>query len=303
MSVLVTGGTGFVGRFVVEHLLDAGYDVAVAGRTPTRADSFSRPLPFLPLTLDPAGPDPSMLSGITHLVHAAFDHVPGRYRGGEGDAPERFRRLNLDGSVSLFRAAREAGARTCVFLSSRAVYGAQATGAVLAEETRPQPDTLYGTVKLAAERRLAEMASSGFSVASLRVTGVYGPTLASGTHKWSSLFADYLDGKAIEPRCGTEVHGRDVARAVALMLEAGPSARPHVFNVCDLLIDRRDILTIFREEAGSRRDLPPPADRAAGNPMSTARIRALGWVPGGRPLFEDTVRQLARDFLSRRKPE
>lgn len=301
MSVLVTGGTGFVGRFVVEHLAQAGFDVAVAGRTPPHPGTFSRPVPFLPMSLDPGGPEPSMLAGVTHLVHAAFDHVPGRYRGGEGDAPDRFRRLNLDASVALFEAARRAGAKGCVFLSSRAVYGAQPTGAVLDEETVPRPDTLYGEVKLAAEKRLAAMASPGFPVASLRVTGVFGPAGAGRTHKWSQLFADYLDGKAVEPRCGTEVHGGDVAQAVELILRNPAPGRPHTFNVSDLLVDRREILAILREEAGCRRQLPAAANRAACNAMSTARIRSLGWMPGGRPLFEETVRRLACDFLSKRE--
>ena len=43
------------------------------------------------------------------LVHAALEHVPGRYRGGEGDDPPRFWQLNVDGSVALLAAAREAG--------------------------------------------------------------------------------------------------------------------------------------------------------------------------------------------------
>ena len=45
------------------------------------------------------------LAGIGAVVHCAFAHVPGRYRGGEGDDPEGFRRANLDGSLALIRAA------------------------------------------------------------------------------------------------------------------------------------------------------------------------------------------------------
>ena len=167
---------------------------------------------------------------------------------------------------------------------------------MLDEETVPRPDTLYGEVKLAAEKRLAAMASPGFPVASLRVTGVFGPAGAGRTHKWSQLFADYLDGRAVEPRCGTEVHGGDVAQAVELMLRNPAPGRPHTFNVSDLLVDRREILAILREEAGCRRQLPAAANRAACNAMSTARIRSLGWMPGGRPLFEETVRRTRLRF-------
>jgi len=298
MTVLVAGGTGFVGRFIVDHLLEAGYEVAVGGRTPPAEGLFRAPVHFMPLTLDPRGPDPSALTGVSHLVHAAFDHVPGRYRGGEGDAPDRFRRINLDGSVALFKAARTSGARGCVFLSSRAVYGAQASGAVLSEETAPRPDTLYGEVKLATERALADLAAPGFSVASLRVTGVYGPAVRGERHKWHGLFEDFVAGRAIAPRCGTEVHGRDVGTAVEHMLRILSNERETVFNVSDMLVDRRDLLALFADEAGSGGELPDAADSAGFNPMTTARLEALGWHPGGASLFEDTVRQLARDFLS-----
>jgi short subunit dehydrogenase-like uncharacterized protein len=41
MKTLVTGGTGLVGRYIVETLLDAGHDVSVAGRTPHRLMIYS----------------------------------------------------------------------------------------------------------------------------------------------------------------------------------------------------------------------------------------------------------------------
>ncbi|MGO8219926.1 UDP-glucose 4-epimerase, partial [Rhizobium ruizarguesonis] len=48
-----------------------------------------------------------------------------------------------------------------------------------------------------------------------------------------------------------------------------------------------------RSETGCRHALPAPADSAALNPMSTVKIRALGWTPGGAPLFDETIRRLA----------
>lgn len=300
MTVLVTGGAGFVGHFIVEHLIAGGFDVAVAGRTPPHPELFSRPVPFLPLGLDPSGPDPAMLAGVSHLVHAAFDHLPGRYRGGEGGAPERFRRLNGDGSAALFRAARKAGAKGCIFLSSRAVYGVQPAGAALSEDAEPFPDTLYGSVKLEAERALTDLGGPDFAAVSLRVTGVYGAAAASRAGKWDGLFADWLEGRPVTPRCGTEVHGKDVARAVEIVLRAAPGVVPPVLNVSDLLVDRRDILSILAGRSGDTAALPAVADHARYNVMLTDRLERLGWVPGGRPLFEDTVHRLARDFLSRR---
>lgn len=298
MTVLITGGTGYVGRFVVEELIRAGHAVAVSGRQPPEPDFFSAPVSFRPMTLDPATVDPRHFAGIDHVVHAAFHHVPGRYRGGEGDSPAEFRRLNLDGSVALFRAAKAAGVRRVAFISSRAIYGPKPSGTVLAEETPAEPDTLYGMVKRDAEEVLAGLASPDFGTASLRLTGVYGPAGPGHSHKWTPLFADRLAGRPVSPRCGTEVHGTDAAAAVRLALESDALTGHGILNVSDLLVDRRDVLAIFDEEAGLALPLPAAASGEAFKAMATDRLRSLGWRPGGRPLFEKTVRELSRAFLA-----
>ena len=155
----------------------------------------------------------------------------------------------------------------------------------------PCPDTLYGEVKLATEQYLSGMGTAGFCGTSLRVTGVYGPAGRGCEHKWESLFRDYLTGRPIEPCVATEVHGDDVAAAVRLVLEA-PAAKVcgEVFNVSDIVVDRRDILAIVREETGSTNPLPPVADGSSLNVMAMEKIRALGWQPGGAALLREFIR-------------
>jgi nucleoside-diphosphate-sugar epimerase len=154
-----------------------------------------------------------------------------------------------------------------------------------------KPETLYGQVKLDAERALAHLSTPGFAGVSLRPTGVYGDL---SPNKWDGLIADYLAGRPVVARVGTEVHGRDLGRAVRLMLETESTRiSGEVFNVSDMSVDTRDILSPIRSETGCRHALPAPADSAALNPMSTAKIRALGWAPGGAPLFDETIRRLA----------
>ncbi|THK35972.1 NAD(P)-dependent oxidoreductase [Ensifer sp. MPMI2T] len=293
--VLVSGGTGFVGRFIVEHLIAHGYKVAVGGRTPPASGFFSQPVAYVPLRLDPDADQIAAFDDIYYFVHAAFEHVEGKYRGGEGADPEGFRHANLDGSVRLFDEARAAGVRRCVFLSSRAVYGK--TQVPVCDETSPaMPDTLYGTVKLASEDALKAMTGHGFATTSLRVTGVYGPAGAGRKHKWSSLFADYLAGKAVPPRAGTEVHGDDVAQAVKLVLEAETAKiSGKVFNVSDVLTDNREILSILQKATGCSHPLPPAAETAVFKAMSTDKLRALGWMPGGPERLAATIRELAAD--------
>ncbi|MBX3573762.1 MAG: NAD(P)-dependent oxidoreductase [Mesorhizobium sp.] len=289
MTILVTGGSGFVGRFIVEALLGEGRRVRVMGRTRPADGFFSWPVEFVEGDLDPARDQSAAFEGVSAFVHAAFDHVPGRYRGGEGSDPASFRRRNLDGSVALFEAAKRAGVGRVAFLSSRAVYGEQPAGVELSEASEPHPDTLYGEVKLAAERALTAMSDDGFRGTSLRVTGVYGPGAAGRPHKWADLFDDYLSGRPVEPRRATEVHGDDAAAAVLLALD--PPEPPPVLNVSDILLDRHDLLGIVKAATGSPHPLPPRSAEPV-NAMDCALLRSLGWRPGGFDLLERAVRAM-----------
>ncbi len=293
-SVLVSGGTGYAGRFIVEHLLAGGYKVTVGGRTAPEPGFFSKDVPFVRLILDPDADQIEAFDNIYYFVHAAFDHLPGKYRGGEGNDPDRFRRVNLDGGVRLFETARDAGVRRCVFLSSRAAYGPQAGGALLTEDMQAKPDTLYGEVKLQAERSLLALCGHGFVTTSLRATGIYGPAGPGRKHKWAALFENYLSGTIVGRRAATEVHGEDVAKAVRLMLEADAvQINGETFNVSDILTDNHEILSILQRVTHCPHPLPEAADGSACNRMETCKIEALGWKPGGRDLLSWTIEQLA----------
>ncbi|WP_438751920.1 NAD-dependent epimerase/dehydratase family protein [Pararhizobium sp. O133] len=300
--VLVSGGTGYAGRFIVEHLLASGYKVTVGGRTAPQPDFFSRNVPFVPLRLDPEADQIEAFDNIYYFVHAAFDHLPGKFRGGEGDDPDGFRRANLDGTVRLFETARDAGVRRCVFLSSRAAYGPQPLGTLLKEDMYGKPETLYGEVKLQAERSLLSLCDHGFVTASLRATGIYGPAGPGRRDKWASLFEDYLSGRPVPPRSGTEVHGDDVARAVRLMLEADAvRVNGETFNVSDVLTSNREILSVLQRVTDCPHPTPEGDDRAI-NAMGCCKIGALGWMPGGKALLERTVAELAADMATTSQP-
>lgn len=288
MRVAVTGGTGLVGRFVVTGLAGAGHDVTVLSRTPPRPGALPPEVRHRPFVLGAA--DDLHLGGLDALVHAALDHLPGRYRGGEGGDAAGFLSRNLGGTVALFEAAREAGVGRIVFLSSRAVYGDYPPGTVLTEDMAPRPDTLYGHVKREGEAALARMSGPGFAGVSLRVTGVYGPAGPGGRHKWADLFERFARGEAVEPRVSTEVHGDDVAAAVRLFLD-GP-VRTGVWNVSDIVLDRTDLLAEFAAMTGVQGRLPPRAAASSVSAMATERLRALGWTPRGREGFSLALREM-----------
>lgn len=288
MSLAVTGATGFVGRFVVEEALAAGEPVIVLTRRPPPPGFFSGPVAHRPYALG----DRPDLDGVEALVHTAFAHVPGRYRGGEGDDPEGFLRANLEGSVALFEAARASGVRQLLFLSSRAIYGAYPAGTALDEEMAPRPDTLYGEVKARAEDALFAMAAPGFTPVSLRATGVYGPAGPGRRHKWAELFDDFRAARPIAPRRGTELHGADLAAAARLIRTARPEmTAAGAFNLSDILLDRHDLLAMVAAAEGVAAPLPPRST-APVSAMATNRIRALGWQPGGQARLQASLPDL-----------
>jgi nucleoside-diphosphate-sugar epimerase len=273
MHVLLTGASGTVGRFVLSRLLKDGSSVTVLGRQPVEGFDASFH------SYDLAHPKPR-LPAADALVHCALMHQPGKFRGGEGDDPDRFRTLNVEGTRALFQAAREAGCRHAVFLSSRAVYGDHRDGEVLHETDMPEPDTLYGEVKLAGEAALAGMCTDNFQGTALRATGIYGVPPGLAEHKWSSLLRDFEEGKPIAPRMGTEVHGDDLAAAIALVLAKARKEPFLVFNVSDIALDRREMLRLYSLEKGLHLELPDAAETTPAV-MATDRLRELGWSPGG----------------------
>lgn len=296
MNVLVSGATGLVGSYVVEGLVGGGYTVTPGGRAPPKATSVSQNggaaiRTMVNLTLDPDADQQQKFAGIDAFIHLAFDHAPGRYRGGEGDNPQRFRRLNLDGSIRLFEQAKAAGVKRCIFLSSRAVYDGLPPGTVLSQTMTLAPDSLYGQIKIEAEQALAQLSSPDFVTVSLRATGVYGD---HWPNKWEGLFADYRAERPLPCRAGSEVHGADVTAAIRLLLQAdGEIVNARAFNISDIVTDGREILSVYAQASNSHHPLPATADREGLNVMDTTRLATLGWRPGGHSLLVRTIASLA----------
>lgn len=284
MKLLLTGATGYLGQFIGARALAEGATLTALGRSRPHSGAW---LPF-----DLNSPVPP-LPPADALIHAAFDHLPGRYRGGEGDDPAGFLQRNRDGSRRLFDAAQTAGIPRVIFLSTRAVYGRQPPGTPLHEALPLAPDTLYGSMKADLESDLHARASADFTPASLRITGVYGQPAPGAWHKWADLLDDFLARRPIAPRVATEVHGADMADAVWRVIKAAPAAiAAKAFNVSDLMLDRRALLTAYAEIHDLQRPLPDQASGPAPNAMDCARLAGLGWKPGGWPRLRATLRGL-----------
>ncbi len=306
MRVAVTGGTGYVGRYLVDALLAGGQDVRVLVRNNSPCPDLPAAAQKVPGTLHPDTDFSALLDGADALVHAAYQHVPGRYRGGEGDDLATFMQINVGGSLALLAAAHRAGVERCVVFSSRAVYGSRPPGTRLTEEMGIAPDTHYGAAKAALEAFAASFArQNGWCVCALRPTGVYGLARPPDRSKWLGLVRSLLAGEnQVEWRAGTEVHGADVARAVILLLQApAENVAGRAFNCSDLVVTTRDIARHVARLTGRDIPLPPASDASALSIMTCEGLKSLGLTFSGQALLEETIGELialARNDSQRR---
>ncbi len=228
MTVAVTGATGYVGRFIVTRLIEAGEDVRAWRRPSSELRGLPGGIEWIEGDLSSPHAAAALVEGADMLVHAALEHAPGRYRGGEGDDLAHYLRVNVGGGLSLLATARSAGVKRAVVLSSRAVFGRSAIGPI-ADDASAAPDTHYGAAKAALEAFVRSFGHEGWPIAALRPTGVYGMVAPAERSKWFALVKRVLAGETIEARSGSEVHGDDVAEAVWRLLgRAGEGRRTDV---------------------------------------------------------------------------
>jgi nucleoside-diphosphate-sugar epimerase len=163
--IALTGGTGFIGRYLLRELAGRGYRLRVLLRRP----SVLPPECASAVVGDLARPQnmAAALAGADAVIHSA-----GVSQAMSGLPEDDHRALNTEATIGLARAAQRAGVRRFVFLSSiRAQSGPTAAG-VLTEDLEPRPTDAYGRSKLAAERGLAQL---DLDWVALRPVLVYGP--------------------------------------------------------------------------------------------------------------------------------
>jgi nucleoside-diphosphate-sugar epimerase len=155
-KILITGVNSFVGNALESHLARFPGKYCVK-KISLRDDKWKN----------------HDLGAYDCIVHVSgIAHVP--YT---DSMAEKYMAVNRDLTLEFARAAKNAGARHFIFLSSMIVYGPAAPAGstrVISPDTPPAPENAYGQSKLEAETGLFAMADEGFAVSALRVPTVYG---------------------------------------------------------------------------------------------------------------------------------
>ena len=311
MHALVTGGSGFIGSTLVDHLLAGGHQVTVV-------DNFSRgvtsnlpednhQLSVVPIDIR----DRSLRSVFAGAAPEVVFHLAGHIdQQSSIEDPHADAEINVLGTLNVAQATRRCGARKLVFASSGgSIYG-EVTRLPTDETAATDPISPYAVSKLAGEMYLNSMSRlHGVQCTHLALANVYGPR--QHPHGESGVIAVFTE--ALLNGAPTKLFGdggntrdyvfvADVARAfIAAAGEAGNRRRYNIGT--GVQTTDRQVHRLVAEAIG----VPDEPEIVAGRPGdlrasaldSGAARRDLGWEPrvdvaSGIAATVAAARQLAR---------
>lgn len=277
--VLVTGGSGFIGRHVVSTLAATGAHVRVVDLQP-------HPDPSVDIVLgdiaDAVTIDAAFSGGIDYVVHlAAVTSVLKSVQ-----QPELTYQTNVNGTHRVLEGARAAGVKALVFASTNAVTGPMDEPKIT-ERARLRPLTPYGATKAASEMLMsAYTAAYGIRCTALRLTNVYGLGMQAKDSIVARLmrairlgngFEVYGDGRQVRDY----VHVNDVVAAARLALGDERWSGPVVIGYGES-ISVLDVVDEVRRVTGVNLAVTHGAARHGEMPaviVDPANAHSLGWKP------------------------
>jgi UDP-glucose 4-epimerase len=253
---LVTGGAGFMGSHVAEHLLRLGHDVVVLDDL---SGGFRDNVPVKATFVEGSVLDHGLINQL--FERHAFDyvyHLAAYAAEGLSHFIKRFNyNNNLIGSVNLVNAAVNHDVKCFVFTSSIAVYGAGQSP--MSEDMIPIPEDSYGISKLAVEQELrVSHEMFGLDYVVFRPHNVYGERQNIGD-RYRNVVGIFMNqllrgermtifGDGLQQRAFTHIN--DVAPIIAESVDF-PASRNQIFNIgADVPHTVNDLAAVVAEAIG-----------------------------------------------------
>ena len=247
MRVVVTGGSGRLGQFVVRELFTHAHQVSAIDAVKPR----ECPCPTYVVDLNKAEPMLEHFKNADAVVHLARQRFP-YTESGFNRATQRWEAPDVAGDAARFNAnvamtnnvlaaAQAVGVKRLACGSSLAIYGLYYPVTDLQPDYLPideghplRPEDPYGLTKLVGEKLCAAVSQkSGMQIASLRFSGIY-------TEEHRALLAERKNNPTIRGTGAlwSYIDVRDAARACRLALEANFTGH-QAFNICapDTIMD------------------------------------------------------------------
>lgn len=295
MRYLVTGGAGFVGSHLVEHLIGSGEEVVVLDDFSTgrreNLDSFRGRFELIEGTLLDPATCARAVRGVDFILHeGAIPSVPRSVHD-----PLTSHEACATGTLNILIAARDAKVKRVVYAASSSAYGNTAE-LPKHEDMLPRPLSPYAAAKYAGECYCrAFHATYGLSTVALRYFNIFGPRQDPGS-QYAAAIAKFISCALSETRptiFGDGEQTRDftyVANAVSanmLACQAPDEAGGDVFNVgCGDRISVNDLWRRIRAATGAGVE-PEYIERRAGDVRdSLASLSKIERVLGYKPVVD-----------------
>ena len=281
MKVVITGGTGFIGRMLARAILERGTLTGPSGNQEevdaiTLFDAVEPPAPLEGLDARAEVvigeiSDTDLVSGLVDRDDISVFHLASVVSGGGEKDFDLAIRVNLTGGINVLEAARaRAGAPRVVFASSIAVFGGNVMPAVVGDATKRTPQTTYGVTKTIGELLINDYSRKGF----LDGRSARLPTIVIRPGKPNAAASSFASGVFREPLNGV------------------PCALPVTLDTVMPVLGYRSAVAGFialheadANDLGDDRAINFPAHAATVEEM----IAALKRVAGNRRLGEITV--------------
>ncbi len=230
MSILITGGTGFIGAEIVRMLVASGRDDVIVAHRSGNFDRIADVLDKVETVQADLGDDAAIDKLVADTAPTQLFHFGATLTGpGEAD-PQALLQSNVSGVITLFEAARRAGTEQIIFASSIGTYGRDLVlGEPVDDRSLQRPNTIYGVTKVFAENLGAWYRSKyGLDFRGLRYPSIVGPgvTTKSLAQYTSWMIEAAGKGEPFSVWTGPEtvipiLYYRDAAKA-AIDLAAAP---------------------------------------------------------------------------------
>jgi len=252
MSILVIGGTGFIGPRLIRRLIARGQTVVCMDLNPGATTPFAKmPSEATVLRGDVTRFDDVMRTVLEvkpeRLINLAYG-----LGAGEGN-PHQVMRLDVLGMDNCFEAARLGGVRRIVYASSIAVSGQQSH---FGDRSATEDDQTYGTSQYAVHKIFNEFQARKYiknyamSITGVRPANVTGPDKVRGSTDHVQLMTDAARGKPVHlPKSGFMrllIHVEDIAEVFARVLLADAPRHP-LYNSGGIPASLGELADIVRE--------------------------------------------------------